>query len=107
MCLAVPARLVTLDGTEGVVDLHGNRVPVCALLTPEVGVGDWVLVHAGFVMQRIDEQQARATWSVLDEVERIDGVQRESQPTTGIGRIGNRDGGGPAGEGGNHGRPPT
>ncbi len=46
MCLAVPAELVEQDGSCGVVDLHGNRVPVNTLMTPEAVVGDWVLIHA-------------------------------------------------------------
>lgn len=68
MCLAVPARVTRLNGLEAEADLHGNRVPISCVLTPEVGEGDWVLVHAGFAIARLDEQQAADTWSILDDL---------------------------------------
>jgi hydrogenase expression/formation protein HypC len=67
MCLAVPAQLVEHDGVEGVADLHGNRLRVTTLLTPEARVGDWVLIHAGFTIQRLDSEAARLTWSILGD----------------------------------------
>ena len=77
MCLAVPARLVERNGDEGLADLHGNRVPVQTLFAPEARVGDWVLVHAGFVIKRLDAHQAQATWAVLSDLE-------ESQNGSGV-----------------------
>jgi len=68
MCLAVPARVTERNGDQAVADLHGNRVPVCVVLTPEASVGDWVLVHAGFAIQRLDAAEARATFAVLDDL---------------------------------------
>jgi hydrogenase expression/formation protein HypC len=68
MCLAVPAQLVSCDGDQAIVDLHGSRVPVSALFAPEVAVGDWVLIHAGFVIQRLDAAAARRSWSVLGDL---------------------------------------
>ena len=70
MCLAVPALLVELDGDEGVADLHGSRLPVNTLLVPDVRIGDWVLTHAGFAIQRLDAEAAARTWAVLDEASR-------------------------------------
>lgn len=69
MCLAVPALLMEQKGDEGVVDLHGNRVPVNTLLVPEAQVGDWLLVHAGFAIERLEEEEAQATWAVLKELD--------------------------------------
>lgn len=68
MCLAVPARLIEQHGDEGIADLHGNRVPVTTILVPEADVGDWVLMHAGFAIQRLSANEAEQTWSVLREV---------------------------------------
>jgi hydrogenase expression/formation protein HypC len=68
MCLAVPAELVTCDRGEAVADLHGNRVKVSTLLVPDAVVGDWVLVHAGFAIQKLDQQQMRETFAVLDDL---------------------------------------
>ncbi len=68
MCLAVPAKIVELDGTAATADLHGNRVHISTLLTPEVRLGDWVLVHAGFAIQHLDEAAAAETFSILADV---------------------------------------
>lgn len=72
MCLAVPAKLIEQDGGQGIADLHGNRVQVTTLLVPEARVGDWVLMHAGFAIQRLTEGEAEETWSVLRQVERVE-----------------------------------
>ncbi len=70
MCLAVPAQIVEQRGAVAVADLHGNRVEINTLLTPEAAVGDWVLMHAGFAIQRLDAATAAETWSVLEDLER-------------------------------------
>lgn len=70
MCLAVPAQIVEQDDAgEATVDLHGNRLRISTLLTPEATVGDWVLLHAGFAIQRISEAAAQRTWAVLDDLQ--------------------------------------
>lgn len=82
MCLAVPAKLVERNGHEGLADLHGNRVPVQTLFAPDAQVGDWVLVHAGFVIKRLDAHDAQTTWAVLNDLEeRLDtkGVDDETR----------------------------
>jgi hydrogenase expression/formation protein HypC len=48
------------------VDFQGNRLEVSTVLTPEVGAGDWVLVHAGFAITQLDEETARQTWTYLN-----------------------------------------
>ena len=68
MCLAVPAQLTAQHGDEAVADLHGNRVRINTILVPEAGVGDWVLIHAGFAIQRLDAEAAARTWSVLEDL---------------------------------------
>ena len=65
MCLAVPGEVVTRyerDGTAmAEVDFGGVRKQVCLQYLPEVGEGDYVIVHVGFAIQRLDEEAARAT----------------------------------------------
>ena len=73
MCLAVPAKIVQLEGTNATADLHGNRVQISTMLTPEVQLGDWVLVHAGFAIQQLDEAAAAETFAILQDVERAGG----------------------------------
>ena len=68
MCLAVPAKLVELEGEQGVADMHGNRVAVSTTLVPEAELGDWILIHAGFAIQRLDAKEAEETWAVLEDL---------------------------------------
>jgi len=75
MCLAVPAKLVTCDGTNGVADLHGNRVEVSTLLVPGVKQGDWVLVHAGFAIQKLEEDEAQETFALLGDMAKAAGKE--------------------------------
>jgi hydrogenase expression/formation protein HypC len=76
MCLAVPGRVVELRG-EG--DLRAARVDFGGVVreaslafVPEASVGDYVLVHVGFAIARIDEQAARATFETLAELGSLD-----------------------------------
>ncbi len=68
MCLAVPGRIIETRGGEAVVDFQGNRLAVSTVLTPEARQGDWVLVHAGFSLTVMPEEEARETWSYLKEI---------------------------------------
>ena len=68
MCLAVPGQLVKCERTSGLVDLHGNRVQVSTALVPDAHEGDWVLVHAGFAIQKLDGDDVKETWAVLDDL---------------------------------------
>ena len=68
MCLAVPGRVVELSGSEVKVDMLGNRLWARADLVPNLEIGDYVLIHAGFVLQKVDEQAARETYALLEEI---------------------------------------
>jgi hydrogenase expression/formation protein HypC len=65
MCLAVPGRVVSSAEVDGVpmaeVDFGGVRKNVCLQYVPDVAAGDYVIVHVGFAIQRLDEQSARET----------------------------------------------
>ncbi|MFJ8962614.1 HypC/HybG/HupF family hydrogenase formation chaperone [Lentzea sp. NPDC102401] len=68
MCLGIPGRIVTLDDTEprsGTVDFDGLRRPVCLAYTPEAEAGDYVIVHVGFAITVVDEEEAAKTLAVL------------------------------------------
>lgn len=69
MCLAVPLRVVALEGTLAEVEVGGVRRQVSVLLTPEVKVGDWVLVHTGFAISVLNEQEAQETLKLFAELE--------------------------------------
>ena len=68
MCLAVPARVLTLDGQEAEVELGGVRRHISVMLTPEVRVGQYVLLHAGFAINVLDEQEAQETLRLFEEL---------------------------------------
>lgn len=79
MCLAVPGQLVQCEGDEATVDFQGNRVRVNTMLVGEVKVGDWVLVHAGFAIQKLDEDEARATFAVLEQIAQAEEADERGQ----------------------------
>jgi hydrogenase expression/formation protein HypC len=71
MCLGIPAQIVEIVDSEGGLakaEISGVRRAVSIALCPEAGVGDWVLVHVGFALERIDEQQARETIELLEQM---------------------------------------
>jgi hydrogenase expression/formation protein HypC len=69
MCLSVPAMVVALDGERrsATVNVLGATREASVLLLPDVVVGDWVLVHVGFAIARIDEEEAATALALLDE----------------------------------------
>jgi hydrogenase expression/formation protein HypC len=72
MCLAVPGKIEAVKNEDGlfpsaVVDFQGSRLDVSLSLVPDAGVGDWVLVHAGYAISRLDEAEALETWKYIEE----------------------------------------
>ncbi len=68
MCLAVPMKLIERREALGVAELDGVRREVSLMLQPEVEVGDFVLVHAGYAIGVVDETEAKATLDLLRQV---------------------------------------
>ncbi|MBM4372679.1 MAG: HypC/HybG/HupF family hydrogenase formation chaperone [Deltaproteobacteria bacterium] len=69
MCLAIPARVLTVDGLEGEVELSGVVRRASFQLLPETRAGDWVLLHAGFAIAAVDEEEARDTLALFRSLE--------------------------------------
>lgn len=75
MCLGIPGRITELhDGPirMGTVDFDGVAREVCLACEPEAAVGDYVLVHVGFAISRIDEVEAQHTLAALRELGEIE-----------------------------------
>ena len=73
MCLAIPSKIVSIDHEMAVLDVDGVKRNASLLLLEDAQVGDYVIVHAGFAIQKIDEQAARETVELLREsLARID-----------------------------------
>lgn len=68
MCLAVPGQIIELRDGEAVVDFQGSQMTVSTIMTPEVKLNGWVLVHAGFAISVLEEEEARETWSYLKAI---------------------------------------
>jgi hydrogenase expression/formation protein HypC len=69
MCLAVPSQVVKIDNMVATVDVYGARRDVSLLLMPEeVLVGDYVLVHAGFAIQKVEKRYAEDSLNLIQEV---------------------------------------
>jgi hydrogenase expression/formation protein HypC len=69
MCLAIPAQVITLDATANMatVSVAGVTVEVSLALVDDVSPGDYVLVHVGYALNRIDEEEAQKTLAVFAE----------------------------------------
>ena len=72
MCLAVPAQLISINESIGIIELIGATRDCSLLLVPEAKVGDWLLVHAGFAVQIVDEEEAQATLEAFRELEELE-----------------------------------
>lgn len=67
MCLAIPSRITEINENMGVIDVVGVQREVSLLLVENPQVGDWVIVHAGFAIQIIDEATAEESLRYLRE----------------------------------------
>lgn len=68
MCLAVPAKIESIEGHKAIVAIGGARTDVAVTLTPQAKVGDYVLVHAGFAITVVDAAEAEKTFAILREM---------------------------------------
>jgi len=81
MCLAIPARVVALQGADGaIVDLGGIRKPVSIALVPEAVVGDYVIVHVGHAIGMIDPAEAERTLALFGELAAAGRASAQGQP---------------------------
>ena len=73
MCLAVPVQVLSVEGTRAKVALSGNVRDADLSLVEEAGVGDWVLMHAGFAIERLTAEDAAETLRLIGQIEEIGG----------------------------------
>ena len=87
MCLGVPGKVIEIlpdpaGLTMGKVSFGGITKEVCLAYTPEAAIGDYVVVHVGFAISRIDEEEARQVFRFLEEMDEL-GELDIPQPGTG------------------------
>lgn len=75
MCLAIPGQVMEIQEIEGVkmgrTNFGGIIKRVCLAYTPEVQVGDYVLVHVGFALNKVNEEEAIRTYKLLEEMQQL------------------------------------
>lgn len=77
MCLAIPAKITRIDDQMGTIDMEGAQREVSLLLLEDPKVGDYVIVHAGFAIHKIDEAEAMESLKVLREL--VSFMEREAK----------------------------
>ncbi len=91
MCLAIPAKVTRLDADRlAEVDILGVQRQISLDLTPQANVGDYVLVHAGFAIEVVDEQFAQETIDLIREFPELAAEDLSAEASGGIG-ISNED----------------
>jgi hydrogenase expression/formation protein HypC len=68
MCLAIPAKVISIKGDSAVVDVAGIRREASVMMTPAVKVGDYIIMHAGFAIQILDTKDAEETLKLLEQI---------------------------------------
>jgi hydrogenase expression/formation protein HypC len=68
MCLSVPAKIVQVESNRAKAEVGGLLREISIDLCPEVAVGEYVLIHAGFAIQRLDEKEAKETLDLLKQL---------------------------------------
>ena len=90
MCLAIPGRVTETFTQEGMhmarVQFGGVSREACLNYVPETQVGDYVLVHVGFAISRVDEEEARRTYQALAELDQLSelDIPEISEPSEGV-----------------------
>lgn len=72
MCLAIPVQVKSIAGDEAGVEIGGISRKISIVLTPEVRVGDYVLLHTGYAINVIDEEEAAETLKLFEEMAYMD-----------------------------------
>ncbi|HEY3916102.1 MAG TPA: HypC/HybG/HupF family hydrogenase formation chaperone [Verrucomicrobiae bacterium] len=86
MCLAIPGKVLeiitTVEGVRmGRANFGGIVKQVCLEYTPDVATGDYVLVHVGFALSKVDEEEAARTYRLLEEMKQLGELDAPEAPT--------------------------
>jgi hydrogenase expression/formation protein HypC len=74
MCLSIPAKVVSIEGNTARVSVGGTLVKVALHLVDDVDIGDYVLVHTGFALQKVSEEEALET---IELIKQLDGLTHD------------------------------
>ena len=79
MCLAIPSRVISIKGDKAIVSVGGAEYQASLQLTEGICVNDYVLLHTGFVIQKISVEDANETLRLLRELGEIDEIIRAEE----------------------------
>ena len=80
MCLAIPSKIVKIENGVGTIDVDGVQRQASLLLLEDAAVGDYVIVHAGFAIKKLDEESAMETIRLLKEAAAfVDDLEAENE----------------------------
>ncbi|MHA2146984.1 MAG: HypC/HybG/HupF family hydrogenase formation chaperone [Candidatus Thorarchaeota archaeon] len=68
MCLAVPALVLSIDGDFAQVDFGGASKRICVTLLPELEVGEYVIIHTGYAIEKLKPEEAKKTLALFEEM---------------------------------------
>jgi hydrogenase expression/formation protein HypC len=71
MCLAVPLKIISVEGKMGIGELGGVKKKISLMLLDEVKVGDYVLLHAGFAINKLETKEAEELLQLLREISEV------------------------------------
>jgi len=83
MCLALPMRVTAVDGARATIAVEGLEQECSLMLVPGAGVGDYVLVHAGYAISVLSETEAQETYDLLREMGAFDEAADDDSATYG------------------------
>ena len=69
MCLGIPLKIIELDGKLALAEMNGVKKKIRVDLLPHIKLGDYVMVHAGFALEKIEKQQAEETMEAILELD--------------------------------------
>jgi hydrogenase expression/formation protein HypC len=81
MCLAIPGKVTSVEGLAARVDFRGITISVRTDLLPDTAAGDWILVHAGFAIQRLEPDEALAALETIAEAFDVAGDAVPGEPS--------------------------
>ncbi|MFP3860711.1 MAG: HypC/HybG/HupF family hydrogenase formation chaperone [Bacteroidales bacterium] len=71
MCISIPAKIISIHNDTAKVSMEGNEYSVGIQMLDDVKEGDYVLVHTGFAIQKISEEDARETLKIIEEMKNL------------------------------------
>ncbi len=83
MCLSIPAKIESIEGEMAVVSVGGTKYDASLQMLDDVKIGDYVLLHTGFAIQKISEEEAQDTLKVFEEFEDLNQKLDEEEKLTG------------------------